>query len=161
MYVYACVLCCFICVWLFAALWIVAHQAPLSMGFPRQEYWSGLPFTYIYIHIHIHIYVYIYIYTFKKSFVYIHIHTWASQVALVVQFPPATEGDIRDAGSIPGSGRSPGGGHGNPFQYSCLENLMGRGVWQNIAHRVTKSWLSMHAHIHVYVYKICIYTNIS
>ena len=45
----------------------------------------------------------------------------ALQVALVVKNPPASVGDIRDAGSIPGLGRSPGGGHGNPLQYSCLE----------------------------------------
>ena len=46
----------------------------------------------------------------------------ALQVALVVENPPANAGDIRDVGSIPGSGRSPGGGHGNPLQYFCLEN---------------------------------------
>ena len=46
----------------------------------------------------------------------------ASQVALIVKNPPANAGDIRDAGSIPGWEGSPGGGHGNPFQYSCLEN---------------------------------------
>ena len=44
--------------------------------------------------------------------------TWASQVALVVKNPPANAGDIRDEGSVPGSGRSPGGGQGNPLQYS-------------------------------------------
>ena len=59
--------------------------------------------------------------------------------------------DIRDMGSIPGSGKYPGGGHGNPFQYSCLENPMGRGVWWAMIHRVAKSrtglkWLSMHTH---------------
>ena len=43
-----------------------------------------------------------------------------------------------DPGSIPGSGRSPGGGHGNPLQYSCLENPMDRGAWWVIVHRVTK-----------------------
>ena len=47
---------------------------------------------------------------------------WASQVALVVKSLPANIGDIRDVGSIPGSGRSAGGGHGNLLQYSCLEN---------------------------------------
>ena len=62
---------------------------------------------------------------------------------------PANAGDIRDKGLILGSGRSPGGGHGNPLQYSCLENPMGRGAWQSTVHRVTKSWtqlkqLSMH-----------------
>ena len=44
--------------------------------------------------------------------------------------PPASAGDARELGSIPGSGRSPGGGHGNPLQYSCLENPMGRGAWR-------------------------------
>ena len=48
--------------------------------------------------------------------------------------------DIRDAGLIPGSGRSPGGGHGNPLQYSCRENPMDRGDWWAVAHGVTKSW---------------------
>ena len=52
----------------------------------------------------------------------------ASQVALVVKNPPASAGDVRDMGSIPGLGRSPGEGNGNPLQYSCLENTMDRGV---------------------------------
>ena len=47
---------------------------------------------------------------------------WASQMALVVKNPPVNVGDIRDVGLIPGLRRSPGGGHGNPLQYSCLEN---------------------------------------
>ena len=51
-----------------------------------------------------------------------------SQVALVVRNPAVNVGDIRDSGSIPGSGRSPGGGNGNPLQYSCLENPMDRGA---------------------------------
>ena len=58
-------------------------------------------------------------------------------------------GDIRDAVSITGLGRSPGGGHGNPFQYSCLKNPMDRGVWWTTVHGVTKGQtrlkrLSMH-----------------
>ena len=52
-----------------------------------------------------------------------------TQVVLVVKNTPANAGDVRDAGSIPGSGRFHGGGHGNPFQYSCLENPMDRGTW--------------------------------
>ena len=48
-------------------------------------------------------------------------------------------GDIRDKGSIPGLGRSPGEGNGNPLLYSCLENPMDRGAWQATIHRVTKS----------------------
>ena len=52
-----------------------------------------------------------------------------SQVVLVVKNLPAGPGDIRDMGSIPGSGRSPGRGNGNPLQYSCLENPMDKGAW--------------------------------
>ena len=79
------------------------------------------------------------------------------QVALVVKNPPANAGDVRDMGLIPGSGRSPGGGHENPLQYSCLERRTeepagGReeGGAATI-YRVAKSWtqlkqLSTHAH---------------
>ena len=63
----------------------------------------------------------------------------ASQVAPVVKNLPDNAEDIRDMGSIPGSGRSPAGGHGNPLQYTCLENTMDRGVWWASVHRVTKS----------------------
>ena len=61
---------------------------------------------------------------------------WDSQVALVVNNPPANAGDIKDVDSIPGSGRFPRGGQGNPLQYSCLVNLMDRGAWRTIVHRV-------------------------
>ena len=54
--------------------------------------------------------------------------SWASQVALVVKNTPANAGDLRDAGSIPGLGRSPGGGHGNKLEYSCLEDPMDKGA---------------------------------
>ena len=53
--------------------------------------------------------------------------SWASQAALVVKNLPANAGDVRDVGLVPGAGRSPGGGHGNPLQYSCLENPHGQG----------------------------------
>ena len=65
--------------------------------------------------------------------------TGASQVALAVKTPPANAGDVRDAGSMSGSGRSPGGQNGNPLQYSCLENPMDRGAWRAIVHKVAKS----------------------
>ena len=66
---------------------------------------------------------------------------WTSQVLLVVKNLPVNAGDVfRDSCLIPRMGRSPGGGHGNPLQYSCLENPMDRGVWQAIVHGVTKSW---------------------
>ena len=78
----------------------------------------------------------------------------ASQVVLVVKKKkkkktPANAGDLRNRGLIPGLGRSPGEGHCNPLQYSCLENPMDRGAWQAAVYRVTKSWaklkrLSMH-----------------
>ena len=67
----------------------------------------------------------------------------ASQVALVVKNPLANAGDIRDTGSVPGSGRSPGGGHGNPLHYSCLEDPMDRGVWRATVRRVSKSWTKL------------------
>ena len=81
--------------------------------------------------------------------------TWASQVALVVKSSPASPGDIRDSGSILGLARSPEGGHGNPLQYSCLENLIYRWAWQAIVQGVTKSqtwmkWLSTHI-LHTYI----------
>ena len=56
------------------------------------------------------------------------LYPWASQVALVVKNPPASAGDPRDVSSIPASGRSPGGGPGNPLQCSCLENPVDRGA---------------------------------
>jgi len=58
---------------------------------------------------------------------------------LLVKNPPASVGESRDPGSIPGSKRSPGGGHGNPLQYSCLENPMDSGAWWARFQRVAKS----------------------
>ena len=57
----------------------------------------------------------------------------------MVKNPPVNAGDIRDVGSILGSGRSSEGGHGNPLHYSCLENPMDRGAWRTAVHGVTKS----------------------
>ena len=68
--------------------------------------------------------------------------TEQQQVALVVKNPPANAGDLRDSGLSPGLGRSPGGGYDNPFQYSCLENLMNRAAWQTTVYGVEQ--LSMH-----------------
>ena len=72
---------------------------------------------------------------------------WESEVLVpasflggsVVKNPPANAGDIREVGSIPGLGRSPGGGLGNPLQYSCLENPMDIGAWRAIVHNIAKS----------------------
>ena len=62
----------------------------------------------------------------------------ASQVSLVVKNLPANAGNPRDMGLIPGLGRSPGGGHGNPLQYFCLEKSMDRDTWWATVHGVTK-----------------------
>ena len=74
-----------------------------------------------------------------------------SQVALVTKHSPANAGDVRDSGLIPGSGRTPGGGHGNPLQYSYLDKAMKTGAWSAKVHRVAKSQtqlkkLSTHTH---------------
>ena len=67
----------------------------------------------------------------------------ASQVVLVVKNPPAKAGDARDAGSIPGSGRSSGKGNSNSLQYSCLGNSMDRRASWATVHGVAKSWTSL------------------
>ena len=67
---------------------------------------------------------------------------------------PTKAGDTRDASLIPGSGRSPGGGRGNPLQYSCLKNPMHRGAWWATVYRVAKSWTQLkrqHAHVFQYI----------
>ena len=75
---------------------------------------------------------------------------------LLVKKPPANTWDIRDSGSIPGWGRSPGGGHGKPLQHSCLENPMDRGAWRAVVHGVAHSRIRLsnlaclHAYTHTY-----------
>ena len=64
--------------------------------------------------------------------------SWRFPGGAVVKKLPANTGDAGDTGSIPGSGRSPGGGNGNPLQYSCLENSMDRGAWWATVHEVIK-----------------------
>ena len=64
----------------------------------------------------------------NNKYIYTHM-SGASQVALVVKNLPVSAGDVRNLGLIPGSGRSPGGGHGNPLQYSCLENVLDSVPW--------------------------------
>ena len=76
----------------------------------------------------------------------------ASQVTQWGKNLPANAGDAGDMGSSPGSGRSPGGGHGNPLQYSCLENPRQRGAWRAMLHRVAEcqtglKGLSTHSHM--------------
>ena len=64
-------------------------------------------------------------------------------MALLVKNLPANAGNVRDMGLIPGLGRSPGGQHGNPLQYSFLENPMDRGAWHATVHGVAKSWTQL------------------
>ena len=154
-------------VWLCATPQTAAHQAPPSLGFSRQEYWSGLPFLSP-------------MHESEKS-------KWNCSVVsdsqwphglqptrllrpwdfpgkstavgchcllpggAVVKNPPVNAGGSREVGSIAGSGRSPGEGNGNPLHYSCLENSMGRRVWQATVHGVSESqtWLST-AHTHTF-----------
>ena len=86
----------------------------------------------------------------------------ASQVVQWVQNPPAMQ-ETQETwqGSILERKRCPGGGHGNPLQYSCLEHPMDTGDWQTTVHRVTKSQtqlkrLSMHSCIHIYIHSCCV-----
>ena len=68
-----------------------------------------------------------------------YLDTWGFPVVLEAKSLSANAGVVKDVGSIRGSGRSPGGGHGNSLQYSYLENPMDNGVWQATVHRVAKS----------------------
>ena len=84
-----------------------------------------------------------------------------AQVALTVKNPPANAGDLRDASSIPGLGRSSGEGNGNPLQYPCLENSMDRGAWWTTVHGFAKNWtrfkwFSTHMYIYIYM-NVCVY----
>ena len=121
-----------------ATPWTVAFQTPLSMGFSRQEYWSGLPcpspgdlsdpgtkFTSLISPV--------------LPGKFFNLSKLQCQLALVVKNTSANAGDVKDVGSIPESGRSPGAGHRNPLQYSCLGNPMDRGAWQVTVHGVIES----------------------
>ena len=93
----------------------------------------------------------------------IQLSPWASQVVLVIKNSPANAGDIRNVGLIPVSGGSLGRGHGNPLQYFCLKNSVGRGAWWVTVHgakrqiplvnthlchcSVTKLWLTLCNHM--------------
>ena len=81
----------------------------------------------------------------------IHTHTHIQRFpGLAVENLPA----VQDVSSIPASGRPPGRGNGNPFQYSCLENPKDRGAWRAIVHRVAKSWTGLRTHTVLYVMNI-------
>ena len=84
----------------------------------------------------------------KRTFQSIFFLILAFQVALAVRNLPANAGDTRDAGSIPGLGRSPGRGNGNPFQYSCWENSTNRGTWRATVHGIAKSQTRLKTRTH-------------
>ena len=89
----------------------------------------------------------------RNLFLPLYTHTCrASQVAQVVKNPPVNAGNVRDAGSTPGLGRSPGGGNGNPLQYSFLGSPVGRGAWWVAVHGVTKSWTQPRDQAHICVH---------
>jgi len=105
--------------------------------------------------------------TFRDQFSFVSCNVYTSwgtsQVALVVKNPPANAGDIIDMGSIPGSGRSPGGGNSNPFQYSYLEDPKNRGVWRLRCiglQRVERDWSNL-ARPHAYRvrHNVLLYTS--
>ena len=144
---------------------MAAHQAPLSLGFSRQEHWSGLPFPSPITGIVSHYWIPDFCVTVPLK----HLLCW--RLFCLLLYPQCLEqclvrgvfsqshrtsiwriwgfcggSDSResacnagDSGLIPGSGISPGGGHGNPLQYSGWENSMDRGTWEATVHGVTKS----------------------
>ena len=73
----------------------------------------------------------------------VRMRTGAPQVVQVLKNTPANAEELRDAGSIPGSERSPGVGNGNPLQYSCLQNPMDRGAWRDAIHGVAQSGIPL------------------
>ena len=81
------------------------------------------------------------------------ISCWTSQMSLVIKNLPAKAGDVRDVDLVPGLGRSPGGGHGNPLQNPCPENPTDRGAWRATAHGVAKSqtWLKRLSTTHIFI----------
>ena len=106
------------CIGLLLTPWTAAHQGPLSLGFSREEYWSGLPFPP----------------PGDRPDPRIEPTSPALQVGSLSLAPPGKHiygGDnAGDTGSIPGLGRFSGEGNGNPLQYSSLGNPMNRGAWQ-------------------------------
>ena len=140
--------------------WTVARQAPLSMEFPRQEYWSGLPFASPRDLPHPGI-------KHRLSALQadslptellgkpMFIHYWRLPWWLSCKKSSCNAGDL---GSNPGLGISPGEGHSNPLQYSCLEKSMDGGAWWVIVHRVTWSWTQVKRVISSSVYHWMIQT---
>ena len=164
-------------VWLFATPWTVARQAPLSMEILQARIleWVPVPFsrgssqprdpTYV---PHIAGGFFTLWATRGKCASVLMVYGLyigrVSQVALAVKNPPASAGDTRAADSFPGSGRFPGGRHGSPLQYSCLENPMDRGAWWATVHGVAEDqtrlqWLYVYIHwLVTYMWKwVCLF----
>ena len=128
---------------LLATPWTAAHQDTPSMGFSRQEYWSGVPLPSP-ANVHKKLLILITQVSRRKYF---------SEIISYLKgnIPGGSEGEVSvysaaDLGSIPGSGRFPGDGNGNPFPYSCLENPMDRGAWCPWGHKELgmTEWLHFH-----------------
>ena len=106
-------------------------------------------------------------YAFKEKVMSMYIYVWVCMhiLALIIKNTTVNEWDIRNVGSVPGSEGSPGGGHGNPPQYSLLENPMDRGSWQAAVHRVTNSWTQLKwfstAHICIQRSRLALYKDIN
>ena len=119
---------------------------PLQTSFQTKAKWSFLNLILIIPLFDLKVF-YVFLLIFQQSWnsfrgLYLSIwalSSWAFQVLLVVKGLPANVGDVRGPGSIPGLGRSPGEGNGNPLHNSCLENLMNRGAWRATVHGVAKS----------------------
>ena len=120
---------------LFMTPWTVAYQAPQSMGFSRQEYWSGLPFPSPQTSCNISLSQGP---VFNNGLQTSQVEQWLKTKKK--KNPPANEGDGRNIGSIPWSGRSPRVGNGNSVHCSCLKNSMNREAWWTTVHGATKSW---------------------
>ena len=111
------------------------------------------------------LYIYAYTHTHTHIYICLCIYKWVFQVALVVKNLSANEGDVKEAGSIPELGRSPGEGNGNPLQHSCLENPMDRGtggLHSMGSHRVRHDWSNLACtHTYIYFHKyMCLYIYI-
>ena len=124
---------------LFASLWTVTLQAPLSMGFSRQEYWSGLPLT------------------SPGDLLDPRIEpgSLTLQADSLLSEPPWKPIYAHISTYISASmyDNSPGGGNGNPLQYSCLENPMDREASQATVQRVTKSWTELRTTPYMYQHR--------
>ena len=145
--------------------WMTVFSSILAWRTPWTEELVGLQCTgpqrvghdgsnWVCMHTHTHTHSHTHTHTHS------HTHIWASQVVLVVKNLPANARNVRDVGSTPGSGKSPGGGCGNPLQYSCLENAMDRWAWWATVHGIARVRHSLKTKPPPYIYLyISLYQN--